>query len=174
MKKILLILSLVSIMASAGAQEIKWMNINDALAAAQESPKKIFIDVYTEWCGWCKRMDKTTFSNPVIAQYINDNFYPVKLDAETRDTIVFKGYTFTYKSSPDGRSGMNYFAYAILNGKTSFPSYVILNDEQNLMTVIKGYHEADKFEPILHFYAEDAYKTTQWDAFRAEFKSKLK
>ena len=174
MKKILLILSLVSIMASAGAQEIKWMNINDALAAAQESPKKIFIDVYTEWCGWCKRMDRSTFSNPVIAQYINDNFYPVKLDAEARDTIVFKGYTFTYKSSPDGRSGMNYFAYAILNGKTSFPSYVILNEEQNLMTVIKGYHEADKFEPILHFYAEDAYKTTQWDAFRAEFKSKLK
>lgn len=174
MKKILLILSLVSIMASAGAQEIKWMNINDALAAAQESPKKIFIDVYTEWCGWCKRMDRSTFSNPVIAQYINDNFYPVKLDAETRDTIVFKGYTFTYKSGPDGRGGMNYFAYAILNGKTSFPSYVILNEEQNLMTVIKGYHEADKFEPILHFYAEDAYKTTQWDDFRAEFKSKLK
>ena len=174
MKKLFLTLSIMAIMVSAGAQEIKWMKMNDAMAAAQETPKKIFIDVYTEWCGWCKRMDRSTFSNPVIAQYINDNFYPVKLDAETRDTINFKGYQFTYKSGPNGKGGMNYFAYAILNGKTSFPSYVILNEEQNLVTVVKGYHEADKFEPILHFYAEDAYKTTEWDTYRTEFKSKLK
>lgn len=174
MKKIILILSLVSIMASAGAQEIKWMKIEEAVAAAQKTPKKIFIDVYTDWCGWCRRMDQTTFSNPVIANYINENYYAVKLDAETTDTITFKGYQFTYKSGPDGRGGMNYFAYALLNGKTSFPSYVIMNEQQNLLTVLRGYQDAERFEPLLHFFAEDAYKTTEWETYRADFKSELK
>ncbi len=174
MKKFFLALSIMAIMASASAQEIKWMSFEEAVAAAQKSPKKIFIDVYTNWCGWCKRMDQTTFKNPVIAKYMNDNFYSVKLDAETRDTINFKGQQFTYMSAPNGRGGINMFAYALLNGKTSYPSYVIMNEQQRLMQVIPGYQAPERFEPIIHFFGDDAFKETDWETFSAEFKSQLK
>lgn len=68
---------------------IKWYTPEEAYEKNKISPKPFFIDVYTDWCGWCKRMDATTFKDPVIAQYLNNNFYPVKLDAETKDTVNF-------------------------------------------------------------------------------------
>ena len=70
---------------------IKWLSLQEADSLYQKNPKPIFIDVYTDWCGWCKRMDATTFQDDNIAQYLNTNFYPVKLDAETNDSIRFQG-----------------------------------------------------------------------------------
>uniref|UniRef100_A0A3Q2YUK7 Spermatogenesis-associated protein 20-like TRX domain-containing protein n=1 Tax=Hippocampus comes TaxID=109280 RepID=A0A3Q2YUK7_HIPCM len=49
--------------------------------------KKVFIDIYTDWCGWCKKMDKDTFQNPEVAAYMNENFLMVKMDAEGKDPI---------------------------------------------------------------------------------------
>ncbi|MFT6716831.1 MAG: thiol:disulfide interchange protein, partial [Saprospiraceae bacterium] len=60
---------------------IKWLTMEQAYKASRTLDKPIFIDVYTSWCGWCKRMDQTTFRDPVVANYINTNFYPVKFNA---------------------------------------------------------------------------------------------
>ena len=62
--------------------------------ASDSVKKKVFIDLYTNWCGWCKRMDLTTFSDPVIVNYIKNNYYTVKFDGETKDTIVFNNHQF--------------------------------------------------------------------------------
>ena len=174
MKKSFLILGLIAIMATVNAQEIRWMTFEDAVAAAKKSPKKIFIDVYTDWCGWCKRMDQTTFQNHVIAKYINENFYPVKLNAETTDTIHFNGHSFVYQASPNGRGGANELAVALLQGRMSYPSYVIMDEQQRLVQKIPGYQNAENFEPILHYFAEDAFKTTEWEKFIDGFESQMK
>ena len=73
---------------------INWVSLQEADSLYQIQPKPFFVDVYTDWCGWCKRMDATTFSNQEIANYLNQNFYAVKLDAETKDSILFKGSVF--------------------------------------------------------------------------------
>ena len=83
---------------------IKWMSWEEAMTAMEENPKKIFIDVYTDWCGWCKRMDATTFKDPTVAAYISENYYAVKLDAEQRAKIVYDGHTFNFDSKY-GRRG---------------------------------------------------------------------
>jgi len=64
------------------AQEVNWLTWNEAaeLAATDKNPKKVFIDVYTDWCGWCKKMDKDTFQNPTVAAYMSENYYMVKLE----------------------------------------------------------------------------------------------
>src|SRR3954463_14417926 len=98
---------------SQDAKEIHWMTFKEALAKNEKAPKKIFIDVYTDWCGWCKKMDASTFTNDSIIQYMNKNFYAVKLDAETKDTIKYKGVDYVFV--PQYRS--NGIAPYFLNGK---------------------------------------------------------
>ncbi|MEM1002907.1 MAG: DUF255 domain-containing protein, partial [Bacteroidota bacterium] len=76
-------------------QEIKWVTIEKALELQKQVPKKIIMDMYTKWCGPCKMLDRNTFKNPDVIEYINANYYAVKFNAEGNDEIVFKDKTFT-------------------------------------------------------------------------------
>src|ERR1700721_1067191 len=98
-KVLLLTLSVIGILllgfiTGGDDKEIHWVNFDEAVRLNKKHPKKIFIDVFTEWCGWCKKMDATTYTDPEIISYINKNFYPVRLDAETGDTFHFNNHTF--------------------------------------------------------------------------------
>src|SRR4051812_13405847 len=73
---------------------VKWMDFKEAFEKNSKVPKPFIIDIYTDWCGWCKHMMKTTYAVPELANYINSNFYPVKFNAETHDTIEFLGEKF--------------------------------------------------------------------------------
>ena len=95
MKRVLLIIVLIVGSASTQAQEINWMSFEEAIDAQQKNPKKIIMDTYTAWCGWCKKMDKETFTNKDVVNYINENYYAVKFDAEGNDVVNFKGNSFT-------------------------------------------------------------------------------
>ena len=159
---------------SAMAQEkINWMSIEAAEARCAKEPKMVFIDVYTDWCGWCKRMDASTFANPVIAQYMNEHFYCVKFDAERQDTLTFQGKQFVGNMRPDGRKGSHQLAQALLKGKMSYPSYVIMNEEMKAIQVIGGYQEAKQFEPMIHYFGDEAYKAMSGEDFLKDFKSEL-
>ena len=72
--------------------KVNWVSIEEAQILMKKEPMKIFIDFYTDWCGWCKRMDAQTFANPIIAAYLNKHFYAVKIDAEQSEPITFKGH----------------------------------------------------------------------------------
>lgn len=150
----------------AGAQEkIQWMDFEEAVAACQQHPKMMFVDVYTDWCGWCKRMDNTTFADPEVAKYMNENFYAVKFNAERTDTVRFQGQDFVYVARPDGRKGTHMLAAAMLQNKMSYPSYVVFNENMQLLQVIPGYQETRNFLPMIHFFGEKAYNTTPWNEF---------
>ena len=103
--------------------EINWMSWEQAIEMNKKAPKKIFIDMYTDWCGWCKKMDKSTFIEENVVKVMNDNFYAVKFDAEQKEEIVYKGQAFKYV--PSGRKGYHELAAAFLNGKLSYPSFVL-------------------------------------------------
>ena len=65
------------------------MTLDEARAAQKKEPKKIFMDVYTNWCGPCKLLDKNTFQNPDVSRYISEHFYAVKFNAEGTEEIAF-------------------------------------------------------------------------------------
>jgi thioredoxin-related protein len=143
---------------------VKWYTWEEAIKAAKKSPKKVFVDVYTDWCGWCKRMDKTTFSDPTVAAYLNKNFYPVKFDAEQKEAVNYKNNNLKYRGDV-GRRGIHELAYALLDGRMSYPSYVYLDEVQDRITISPGYKEAGPFLKELKFIAEEHYKTTTFDKY---------
>jgi thioredoxin-related protein len=134
--------------------EIHWYTLEEAQKLSDANPRKIFVDFTTSWCGWCKTMDANTFKNPTIAKYMNANYYCVKFNAETRDTVTFNGQKFWNRGAPNQRSA-NDFAITALQGR------------------LQGYQAPEAFEPYIHYYAEEKEKTMTYDAFLKTFKSEL-
>ncbi|MDQ3051083.1 MAG: DUF255 domain-containing protein [Bacteroidota bacterium] len=141
---------------------IQWVSFEDAVMLAEKNPKKIFIDIYTHWCGWCKKMDATTFKEAEVVQFINTNFYPVKLNAETRDTIQFRDKEFRYVTEYKA----NELAISLLSGKMGYPSYVLLDEQFSLLSPpVQSYLTKDDLMPILTFYGSNIYKTKSWEEY---------
>ncbi|MFT5735752.1 MAG: thioredoxin-related protein [Maribacter sp.] len=147
------------------AQEVQWVSFSEAieLAATDENPKKVFIDVYTDWCGWCKKMDKDTFQNAAVAQYMGDNFYMVKMDGEGKDPIDFKGKTYTFIAS--GRKGYHELAASLMQGKLSYPTTIFLDEEMNMLSPVPGYQKPEPFLNIARYFGDDIYKDKDWKTY---------
>lgn len=145
---------------------IHWTTIENTNTALQVQPKKIFIDVYTDWCGWCKKMDATTFADSSVAVFMNQHFYPVKFNAESKDSVTFANRLFVNENPAKNRNP-HQLAIALLNGKMSYPSYAFLNEEGKMITIAPGYMNVDQFMIILKYVVEEAYLKESWDSFRA-------
>jgi len=176
-KLVLVILFISSFFTGNSQNNINWISWDTMIkqSASYSVKKKVFIDLYTNWCGWCKRMDATTFSDPVIVNYIKNNYYTVKFDGETQDTIVFNNHNFYNsdpsfkKSNPNSRGKAHWFAHSILDGKLSYPSYVLLDENLIRLMVYQGYKQVDEMLGILLFFGNNQYKyyhnhlNSQWN-----------
>ncbi len=161
------------------AQEINWMTMNEALEAQKENPKKIFMDVYTDWCGPCKLLDKNTFSNKQVAQYVNKHFYPVKFNAEGTEKVTYKDFTYTnpkYKPGRKGRNSQHLFAHALKI--TAYPSMVFFDEKGEVISPVAGYHTPSQLEIYLKMIANDDYKNLKtseaWASYQKNFKGEFK
>lgn len=152
---------------------ITWYSFEEAYKLNKKKPKKVFVDVYTDWCGWCKKMDSETFANVVIAKYMQKHFYCVKLNAERKDTIIMDGVKFVNKN-PGSKRSTHELANELLRGKMSYPSYVFLNEKGNYLTMVAGYQGAENFEIVIKYFGEDAYLKQPFDSFRSDFKGEVK
>ena len=159
---IIIVLSTLSMAYAQGENApLKQYSINEIRQLSAQKPKKLVIDVYTDWCSWCKKMDKNTYLNQAIIKQLNEDFYFVKLNAETRDSILFDNKTFTYKNQYKA----NELALALLNGQMSYPSTVFLDEKFALLTVVPGYLTPKDLSPILKYFGKDFHLKMKWDEF---------
>lgn len=146
--------------------EVNWITWAEMLEAQKTEKRKVIIDVYTDWCGWCKHMDKTTFKDSTVAEHINKNMYAVKLDAESKEEFKFRGHTFRYVKS--GRKGINELAYSLLNGKLSYPSIVYLNENFERILISPGYKDNKKMLKETIYVADEIYNKKTWQEYSKE------
>ncbi|MBK5277763.1 MAG: DUF255 domain-containing protein [Bacteroidia bacterium] len=154
---------------------VKWLTFEQAIEKSKTEKRKIFIDVFTDWCGWCKVMDKNTFSEAQIAKILNEDFYPVKFNAEQTEDVVFSGTTF--KFVPYGNKGTHQLAMALLNNQMSYPNFVFLDEQFRLIPIfsgsssVPGYRKPEEFHVFLSFVSGDFFKKTNVQDYQKEYKS---
>ncbi len=145
----------------AQTAEIKWMTLQEAEAAMKKKPKKMFVDIYTGWCGWCKRLDATTYKDPMVVEYINKNFYAVKLDAETKETITFQGKTYDF----DASRKTNTVATQFMGGSGGYPTLTYVDQDFKVLSVQPGYVEAPAFLKTLKYYGDNFYLNMEYQKY---------
>ena len=148
--------------------KVQWLTMAEFQVAYSKNPKPVLVDVYTSWCGWCRVMERETYSNDNVANYINEHYYPVKLDAEQKETIEFNGKKYTY----DKRNKVNDLAVYLTGGQLSFPTTIFITDLSKLPVSLAGYLKVKEIESPLKYYGEGAYKTQQFAEFNKTFSNK--
>ncbi len=151
------------------AQEIQWMTIEEALAAQDVEKRKIVVDIFTEWCEWCKKMDRTTFQNPFIASFLNEHYYPVKFDAECRDDLVFQGKVYQFVKN--GQRGYHELAVELTRGRLSYPTVVFLDENLEIIQALRGFQSVLRFEQIMNYFAQDYHKSIPWSKYTKNYHS---
>ncbi|MDQ0475534.1 MULTISPECIES: thioredoxin fold domain-containing protein [Chryseobacterium] len=176
MKKTVLLLSiLITFFASS---QVRWMTLEEAVNAQKTVPKKILINFYTDWCAPCKIMEKNTYNQPVIANYLNENYYPVKFDAEGKEHIEVFGRTFTNTEFDSGNKKNAMHDFTKYMNVNAIPSTVFLDETGNPITILQGALTAKELEPYIPFIANNEYKKintrAQWENYQKKFKSSIK
>jgi thiol:disulfide interchange protein len=124
------------------ASEIKWVTLDELQELNKKEPRKVFIDIYATWCGPCKLMDKKTFADPDIVQYVNENYYAVKLNGEGKQQVNIFGKTMTEAE----------LAHAFqIRG---YPSTVFMTEELQPYQPVAGYIHANEFLKMLKQFNE--------------------
>ncbi|KJD31401.1 thioredoxin [Tamlana nanhaiensis] len=180
MKKTIITIFVAMFTLIAAAQEIKWVTLNEALELQKTTPKKIMMDVYTNWCGPCKMLDKNTFQNEDVANYVNEHYYAVKFNGEGNDAVSYKDNNFANPNYNPGnanrRNSPHDFARYLQI--SAYPTVVFFDEKGDVITPLRGYQTPTQLELYLKMFKNDDHKTitsqeefnTYYNNFNAEFK----
>ena len=146
-------------------EKIEWLSLAEAQARQTARRKPILIDLYTNWCGWCKVMDKKTYARPELARYITENFYPVKIDAESRELMTWQGRQFTYNAN----ARIHNLAIFLTRGQLSFPQTIFIMPSDGEPQAIPGYLEVKDMELLLKYFGEGHYGKLAFSDFQKKF-----
>jgi thioredoxin-related protein len=180
MKKIILLLTFIAFSIHTKAQEINWISLNNALELQKENPKKIMIDVYTNWCGPCKLLDKKTFHNKDVVAFVNENYYAVKFNGEGDESVNYKGKSYgnpNYdKNKANKRNSSHEFAnFMRIN---AYPTIAFLNENGDFIFPLRGFQDAQQLEFYLKLFIDDKHRELKtqekFDAYYNAFKPKFK
>ena len=181
MKKIIILIVLGFTLSGMSAQEINWITLEEAVKLQKKNPRKIIMDMYTVWCGPCKRLDRDTFGNKDVINYINKYYYAIKFNAEGNEKVNYKGKTYTNPNYDPARAKSRNYQHQLAQhfGVRSYPTMIFIDENLEFLSPIGGYRNPQQLELFLKLFKEDLHKelTTQeaynefYETFKPEFKN---
>lgn len=167
---LLLLISLTSFQHNPPKEKLEWITLQEAEAKLKTEPRPILVDLYTDWCGWCKVMDRKTYTNQNLIKYLNQKFYAVRLNAESKTDIIWRGKTYRFNTAYK----TNELALALTKGELAYPTTVILPVNESEPQAIAGMLEVKEMEMITRYFAENNYGTVSFDDYARKFKPSWK
>lgn len=168
MKNLFILIAAVMLSACTQAQ-VKWHTIEEAAATKIDSEKLYFIDFYTSWCGYCKKMDRETFANPTVAKLLNKYYYPVKFDAEGNSTFTWAGKTYQPTKGSRGRA-----QHQFASGIQGYPTFTLYRPDGSPLQAIPGFYNAKEFTVILWYFASGDYNRYPYERYIKIFDSEIR
>ena len=151
---ILLVILISTTGSKAGEKlELKWRKFDTGIAEAKKAKKKILVDVYTDWCKWCKKLDAEVYTDAKVVDYVNKNYIPIKINGESKEKLVYKGESTT-------EAGLSQ-----MFGVTGFPTILFLDSNGDAINKLGSFVPADQFLPIIQYIGGDHYKKISFDEF---------
>ena len=160
-------------LAVAATAQVNWTTV-DKMGSIdlKENNKLGFIDFYTTWCGWCKKLDTETFRNDTVARILNKYYHAARFDAESKDDVEWKDDV--YKNPDLTKKMIHSFTKHIIIGKISFPTTVVLDKQMNVINVLPGYFPPKDFVMILWYFVNDNYRKYPFEDFRDVFEKQIR
>lgn len=165
---VILVLGSLSSFKQPKKQKVNWITLNELKEAYTKQQKPIIIDVYTSWCGWCRVMEKETYSQESVASYINENYYAVKFNAETKDSVEFNGKKYGYNPAYKA----NELAVYLLEGRMGYPATILLPSTNAQPAPLPGFLKPSELEPPLRFIGDGVYKVREFPEYMKDFAAK--
>ncbi len=147
-------------------KDINWISFEELQTAYEANPKPILIDLYTDWCGWCKHMDKTTYKHAEVVDYINKNYYAVKYNAESKEDVTFNKKKYKYNE----KYRTNDLAIELSFGRLEYPNTIFLSSLGARPAPLSGFLKPKEIEAPLKYFAE---RSSEQESF-VDFNKKLK
>ncbi len=157
-----------------GKRQIEWTTIENA-SKMKDNTKLYFVDFYTNWCGWCKRMDKDVFTDSTVIKLMSRFYVPVKFNAEGNSEFVWKGTKYVGTPvPPNGRPTLHSFTRSMLGSQLGFPSFVIYSKNQSTLNIIQGYQPAEDLVKILWYFASGDYNKYNYEKYQTIFDKEIR
>ncbi len=175
MKKALLLFFVSFFLIDGVKSQVDWKPIEQVAQTDLKGNKKmIFIDFSTSWCGWCKKMDRETFSDPVVSAILNKYYIPVRFDAEGTSTFTWNGTKYSNTHVAGQRAQTHPFTRAILGQKIGYPSFALFSRNGSLTQILQGYQNAYEFSMTLWYFCSGDSRRYTFDEYRNIFQEEIK
>ncbi|MEW5701015.1 MAG: thioredoxin fold domain-containing protein [Candidatus Zixiibacteriota bacterium] len=143
--------------AATKQEKIEWLTYDAGLAKAKAENKPIIIDFTASWCGWCKKMERETFSDPKVIKYMRDTYVPIKVwgDDTTKAAMV----------SHNGERMTQQRLSGAVYGVRGYPTFWFLDSQGGRIGPQSGYRSPNQFLPLIEYVGGSHYKTMSYDSF---------